>query len=202
MKHLKRASRYTLIAAIALAAVSCNNSTNKSGGKAGKTTEKAPAPAKGEVAIRYIDEDSIVKNYNLAKDFNEMTTRKQTEFDNAQKKKTEQLEAFQAQMQQKYKNNQYQSEQAMQADQSKLQQMTGAAQKELGDLQSSIQNELTQNAKQLQDSLDNFLKDYAKQKGYSVILRKASTLYIDESLDITDEVVEGLNKRYTKVAKK
>ena len=35
-----------------------------------------------------------------------------------------------------------------------------------------------------------------------MVLRKSATLYIDPKYDVTKEVIEGLNKRYTKVAKK
>ena len=52
------------------------------------------------------------------------------------------------------------------------------------------------------DSIDNFLKDYAKKKGFDMVLRKSATLYIDEKYDVTEEVIEGLNKRYNKVGGK
>ena len=42
----------------------------------------------------------------------------------------------------------------------------------------------------------------AKQKGYDMVLRKSATLYIDPKYDVTQDVIEGLNKRYNKVAKK
>ena len=77
------------------------------------------------------------------------------------------------------------------------------AQNEIAKLQQSGDNQLMQSQKQLNDSIDNFLKDYAAKNHYDVILKKAAaTLYINPSLDVTDEVIEGLNKRYTKVAKK
>ena len=37
-----------------------------------------------------------------------------------------------------------------------------------------------------------------KTKKYEAILNNASTLYIDPSYDITDEIVDLLNKRYVK----
>ena len=65
-----------------------------------------------------------------------------------------------------------------------------------------MEKTLQENSQQLQDSIDNYVKIYAKQKGYDMILSKASTFYIDPKYDVTDEVVKGLNQRYTKVAKK
>jgi hypothetical protein len=58
---------------------------------------------------------------------------------------------------------------------------------------------LNQSQIQLLDSIDNFMKDYAKKTGFDMVLRKSATLYIDEKYDVTKEVIEGLNKRYNKV---
>ena len=80
-----------------------------------------------------------------------------------------------------------------------MQKMQADAENYLASLQQSIQNELNQSQIQLLDSIDNFMKDYAKKKGFDMVLRKSATLYIDEKYDVTKEVVEGLNKRYNKV---
>ena len=83
-----------------------------------------------------------------------------------------------------------------------LQKMQADAENYLANLQQSIQNELNQSQIQLLDSIDNFMKDYAKKKGFDMVLRKSATLFIDEKYDVTDEVIEGLNKRYNKVGGK
>lgn len=44
----------------------------------------------------------------------------------------------------------------------------------------------------------NYIEEYNKTRGYDAILMKAATLYISPDLDITDEVLEGLNARYNK----
>ena len=69
-------------------------------------------------------------------------------------------------------------------------------------LQQNIQNEVAQNTQQLTDSITNFMTEYAKQRGYTMILRKPATFYIDPALDVTDDVIKGLNKRYNKVEAK
>ncbi len=166
--------------------------------------KKAEAPKTSGTAmenlnIRYIDEDSIMANYNLAKDINEAMLRRQNQYDAAQKQRGTEINKFGNAMQQKYKNNQYLTEEAFNADQAKLQKMQADAENYLANLQQSIQNELNQSQIQLLDSIDNFLKDYAKKKGYDMVLRKSATLYINEKYDITEDVIEGLNKRYNKV---
>ena len=177
MNFIKHYSKLALLAAvIMLAATSCNE----------KQTAEAPKANGGaaleNLKIRYIDEDSIMANYNLAKDINEAMLRRQNQFDAAQKQRGNEISKFGNAMQQKYQNNQYLTEEAFNADQAKLQKMQADA--------------------QLLDSIDKFMKDYAKKKGFDMVLRKSATLYIDEKYDVTNEVIEGLNKRYNKVGGK
>ena len=194
MNFIKHYSKLALLAAvIMLAATSCNE----------KQTAEAPKANGGaaleNLKIRYIDEDSIMANYNLAKDINEAMLRRQNQFDAAQKQRGNEISKFGSAMQQKYQNNQYLTEEAFNADQAKLQKMQADAENYLASLQQSIQNELDQSQTQLLDSIDNFMKEYAKKKGYDMVLRKSATLYIDPKFDVTNEVIEGLNKRYNKV---
>ena len=179
-------------AVVMMASTSCND-------KPAVEAPKSDGAALENLKIRYIDEDSIMANYNLAKDINEAMLRRQNQFDAAQKQRGNEISKFGNAMQQKYQNNQYLTEEAFNADQAKLQKMQTDAENYLANLQQSIQNELNQSQIQLLDSIDNFMKDYAKKKGIDMVLRKSATLYIDEKYDVTKEVVEGLNKRYNKV---
>ena len=79
--------------------------------------------------------------------------------------------------------------------------MQNDAQNYLGNLQQSIATELEQSRTQVLDSINNFMKEYAKQKGYDMVIYKSAALYVDEKFDVTKDVVEGLNKRYVKVGK-
>ena len=51
-------------------------------------------------------------------------------------------------------------------------------------------------------SCKSSVTDYNKIKGYDAILFKSAGAYFNPALDITDEVVKGLNDRYNKVQKK
>ena len=198
MNFIKHYTKLAVIAALVMmmSAASCND----------KSSTEAPKSNTGasleNLKIRYIDEDSIMANYNLAKDINEAMLRRQNQFDAAQKQRGNEITKFGNAMQQKYQNNQYLSEEAFNADQAKLQKMQADAESYLANLQQSIQNELNQSQIQLLDSIDNFMKDYAKKKGFDMVLRKSATLFIDEKYDVTKEVIEGLNKRYNKVGDK
>ncbi len=192
MNFIKHYTKIAVFAAVVtMAFTSCNE-------KPAAEAPKANGAALENLKIRYIDEDSIMANYNLAKDINEAMLRRQNQFDAAQKQRGNEISKFGNAMQQKYQNNQYLTEEAFNADQVKLQKMQADAENYLNNLQQSIQNELNQSQIQLLDSIDNFMKDYAKKKGF-MVLRKSATLYIDEKYDVTEEVIEGLNKRYNKV---
>ena len=196
MNFVKHYTKLALFAAVMMmAATSCNE-------KKAEAPKAAEGPALETLKIRYIDEDSIMANYNLAKDINEAMLRRQNQYDAAQKQRGSDINKFGNAMQQKYQNNQYLTEEAFNADQAKLQKMQADAENYLANLQQSIANELNQSQIQLLDSIDNFLKDYAKKKGFDMVLRKSATLYIDEKYDVTAEVIEGLNKRYNKVGSK
>ena len=193
MNFIKHYTKVALFAAVVMmATTSCND-------KPAEAPKAASGTALENLNIRYIDEDSIMANYNLAKDINEAMLRRQNQFDAAQKQRANEISKFGNAMQQKYQNNQYLTEEAFNADQAKLQKMQADAENYLASLQQSIQNELNQSQLQLLDSIDNFMKDYAKKKGYDMVLRKSATLFIDEKFDVTNEVIEGLNKRYNKV---
>ena len=197
MNFFKHYTKLALFAAVVMmaSASSCND-------KPAEAPKAAAGTALENLKIRYIDEDSIMANYNLAKDINEAMLRRQNQFDAAQKQRGNEINKFGNAMQQKYQNNQYLTEEAFNADQAKLQKMQADAESYLASLQQSIQNELNQSQIQLLDSIDNFMKDYAKKKGFDMVLRKSATLFIDEKYDVTKEVIEGLNKRYNKVGGK
>jgi len=58
----------------------------------------------------------------------------------------------------------------------------------------------------LYNKIADFLKTYTKAKGYKMVLTysktNASMLYGDESLDVTKDVVAGLNDEYAKAGGK
>ena len=196
MNFSRKMTKFVMMAALMLAAVSCNQ-------KQPQAKPALPKQANESMVIRYIDPDSITKNYNLAKDFKELTITMQNNLDAAQKVQQQNLQNLESEFQAKEKKNVYATDQAQaQADQARYQKAVNDAQSKLAEMRSKMEKTLQENSQQLQDSIDNYVKIYAKQKGYDMILSKASTFYIDPKYDVTDEEVKGLNQRYTKVAKK
>jgi len=69
-----------------------------------------------------------------------------------------------------------------------------------------LQNDQTVEMKKLYDKIADYTKDYAKQKGYKIVLtyskNNTNMLYGDPSLDVTADVVKGLNDAYAKEGSK
>ena len=74
--------------------------------------------------------------------------------------------------------------------------MQADAQNALAARQRKAEQDLLVQNQQLNDSIQSFIKDYNSSHHYDAILFKAAGVYFNPALDITKEVVEGLNGRY------
>ena len=185
--------------AFAFIAVQCADKKEKE--NAGK---KVAVAEKKEVVLpnyRYVDGDSVLAAYILAKDYNEEMLRMQTNFENTARQRESAIQSEMNKMQQKMQNNGYLTEDSYRQDEQKLTKMQTNAQNEIAKLQNNILNAQMEAQKTVNDSISSFIKEYNKKYGYDAILLKGATLYIDPRLDITDDVIKGLNARYNKVKK-
>lgn len=151
------------------------------------------------VNVRYIDLDSIFTQYHLAIDANENANRLTMDFQQAQRVREADLQKMAQQIDEKMRNNGYLSEQSYNADVQALQKKQADAQNYLMNLQAQVNNEIMEQQQQVVDSIRSFLVDYNKKYHYDAILNSTSGLYFNPSLDITAEVVAGLNARYNKI---
>ena len=179
-------------------------------GNSGETPEAKEAPAKKETTsvnykIAYVLIDTLTSQYQKCRDLEEEFTKKRA---NAESTINAKGKTFTQQMQEfnrKYQSNQF-TQQQFEAEQARLAKL----QQDLQDLQArlsnSLQEEYQKEFQALTDTIQNFTKSYAKEKGYDFILCKSSgidnVLYANEAYDVTDEVVKALNKRYSKTAPK
>ena len=187
-----------IFSALAVAAMmaSCNNASPK--------MDDQPAAASSEgLKIAYVEVDSLMTQYDFAKDYSVTLQKKSNNARNTLTQKGNALQAAMNNFQQKINNNGFQSREQAASVQTAIQRQ----QNDLQELQARLENELaTETAKfneALRDSLQNFLKDYNADKKFDLILSKAgdNILLGASRLDITQDVINGLNKRY-KPAKK
>lgn len=153
-------------------------------------------------SIVYVNSDSLLNNYEYFKDvrarFEEKAKKAQADL---QSKGT----AFQREVADYQKNAG-----TMTAEQrANTEERLARKQEELGRLNqnassSLAQEEMEENAK-LYEKVSTYLKKHSKEKGYTFVLTYSTSnpavLYADEALEITKEVVEGLNAEYAKEQK-
>ena len=182
--------------AIAAMMVSCNNQSPK--------MDDQPAAASGEgMKIAYVEVDSLMTQYNFAKDYSVTLQKKSNNARNTLNQKGNALQAAMANFQQKLNNNGFQSREQAASQQAAIQRQ----QNDLQELQARLENELASETAKfneaLRDSLQNFLKAYNQDKKYDLILSKAgdNILMGNKKFDITQDVINGLNKRYKPSAK-
>ena len=190
-----------IFSALAIAAmmVSCNNAAPK--------MDEQPASsdtAASGMKIAIIEVDSLMTQYTFAKDYSVTLERKSNNARNTLTQKGNALQAAVNNFQQKLNNNGFQSREQAASVQNAIQRQ----QNDLQALQARLENELASETAKfneaLRHTLQNFLLVYKKDKKYDLILSKAgdNILYAETKYDITQDVINGLNKRYKPAAKK
>ncbi len=186
----------SLVSAIALVSVisACYNDA-KTNVKNTETT----ATVSAEEKIVYVNSDSLLTKYEYFKD---LKAKMETKGKTAEADLVAKQQAFQREVQQ------YQSQQnTLAADQrAATEQRLSRKQQELQSYQqnagSALQNEQAKEQELLYDKVAEYLKTYAKTKGYKMVLTyskgNSAILFADESLDVTSAVIVGLNQAYTK----
>ena len=154
--------------------------------------------------IAYVEVDSLMTQYTFAKDYSVTLEKKSNNARNTLNQKGNALQAAVNNFQQKLNNNGFQSREQAASVQNAIQRQ----QNDLQALQARLENELASETAKfneaLRDSLNNFLKAYNKDKKYDIILSKVgdNILFADKKFDITQDIINGLNKRYKPAAAK
>ena len=188
-----------ILCALAIAAmmVSCNNASSKMD----EQPSSGDASASG-MKIAYVEVDSLMTQYDFAKDYSVTLEKKSNNARNTLTQKGNALQAAVNNFQQKINNNGFQSREQAAGVQAAIERQ----QRDLQELQARLENELASETAKfnvaLRDSLQNFLKAYNKDKQFDLILSKAgdNILMANKKYDITNDVINGLNKRYKQPA--
>ena len=196
--------KIALLAGVALlysVSVSCSSgSADTSKAKNDSTVVKKADPFESQTNIRYIDMDSISEHYNLVKDYKEWAMKENQRLEQQVKNAYAAAQKFEAECQKKAQSNGYLTEAAYKADVQKFQNMVANAQKQELSVKQKAAEEDAKWQKQLLDSINSYVIDYNKEKKYDAILLKAAGVYFNPSLEITDDIIKGLNDRYNKVS--
>lgn len=187
-----------MAALLAMVAVACGDDTKEAENKQEKVAESWSSA----INIRYVDQDSLLANYNLAKDYEEFIMRTTSNYERQIQTKENELRQFATQIEQKRQTNAYLSQASYEGDLQKLDKMQKDAAAYIAELERKAQEENMRLRKEIQDSINSVLIDYNNQYHYDAILWKSVGAIWNDSLDVTADVLNELNARYTKVATK
>ena len=154
----------------------------------------------GKGAIVYIDLDRILMDYDMANDLRSVVETKvqniQAEVNRRGKKLENDVKSFQEKIDKGLMTRSVAEAQGQKLQQQEVEFNNYAAQK-----QQEIQEEQVVMMNQLSDAIQTFLDKYNAEKQYAMILTNTGgtpVITADASLDITDDVLAGLNEEYIK----
>ncbi|MDR1022240.1 MAG: OmpH family outer membrane protein [Prevotellaceae bacterium] len=201
----------TIIAAAALSAVVSFGVTvlslyivqgNKNA-STGSPQSLADGQAVAGEGVVYVNIDSLVRGYDmyfdLQKEFEAKAKKKDADFSARMKK----FESDARDFQDKVEKGLVTRSQAQQ-----LQEGLAKREQELLQLRQELQGELQEEEavmlRQIQNNIQTYINEYNQTKGYNLILStsgSAVVLYGNPTLNITSEVLKGLNETYVKAKK-
>lgn len=155
----------------------------------------------GTESIVYVNIDSLLLNYNMAKDLNEAFLKKQEERRTNFNIKAKSLEKEAITLQKKIQNHGFITQSREQQAQRNFMVKRNKLQKIQEEYSLKAQAEQANMNKELYEKIMSYLKVYNKQKGYDIILsttKGGTVFYAKQGYNITNDVLKGLNKGYSK----
>jgi len=184
--------RAFLFATAMTAFAACNNGGNN----VTVPSSNGSSALSNEIAFVYID--SLVNGYDLYNDEATKLMAKTNQYEQELQSKGKSLERRFMELQSNYEKKlitptrAQETQQNLQVEQQKLLELREKQAMELSDDQAQILGRVG-------DSIKNYIKEYNKAKGYKMIIStqgSSTLLYADENMDITQEILKGLNNRY------
>ncbi|MBL3655688.1 OmpH family outer membrane protein [Fulvivirga sediminis] len=167
-----------------------------SGGKSGEQEEEKGLLQSSAYSVAYVDSDSVVKNYDFFKKKQEELTAKSEKLQNEYKNRAEGLQREVNDYQRNVNNLTIGQAKALEEDLMKKQQNLRMYQESLSQQLMQDQNKVQA---ELYEKVSEFLKGYSSKKGLELVVQYtpgSDVLYANDSMNITGDVIKGLNEAY------
>lgn len=148
------------------------------------------------VAIAYVDSDSLLANYKLTEEIANKLAEKQSKFEKEYQNRADGLQSEINDFQRTASNLTMAQGKALEESLMKKQQNLMRYQESLN---MQLRQEEAKLNEDLYDNVSAFLKEYGKKNDLQLVLtysRGSGVLYANQGLDISKAVIEGLNKEY------
>lgn len=191
---MKKLLKSLVIAGVAVFAISACNKATQSADTA--TAEGTTAAAKTDVKIAYVQTDSLIAKYTFYKEKSGEITEKGKRYETELGTRARGFEQEVANFQQTATSMTMNQARAKEEELAKKQ-------NNLVTYRDNLMRELSEDEAKLYadvyDQVQAYLTEYAKENGIDMILsytRGGAVWYSDAAFDVTDKVLEGLNKKY------
>jgi outer membrane protein len=150
--------------------------------------------------VAYIRTDSLLNNYKLFKDLNEASIK---ELENHRLDINQRKQRFEKEVQdfqQRVQLNAYITQERVNQEGSRLEKTRNDLERYAAQIEQNLSEKQMKMQQQLQDSVLSGLKLFNTPQKYQIIFSNIGTdnfYYVNDAYDITKEVVEFLNARYT-----
>lgn len=159
-----------------------------------KDFEISETAKKGELTIAFVRSDTLWKNYGMVKASKKILDSIEVKYQNQYNYQAEKLQ---------YDYNEYitKGSRLLSLNQKKeAEAKLKQRQNDLLKLDERLSEQLLSQKEELnnilQDTILNFIKRYNEKTNFSYILEYTGILFADEAFDITEDIVNGLNKEY------
>ena len=149
--------------------------------------------------IAFVNVDSLLMNYNFAKDLNESLLRKEESTRATLNQRQNQINSAAQEFERKLRNNAFLSQERAQQEQERIMQMNQEYQQLAERLTQEFMLEQEKLNIQMEDTIKARMIEFSKDKHFEIIFSNRTTstvLYSDKKYDITNEVITFLNNRY------
>ena len=198
-KIIKAISAFAALCAIATITAGCTQ-------KAGETATEAGESTIAAGSIVYFNLDRVLEEYDMANDLRSVVETKAQSITEEVNRRGTKLERDIQSFHDKINKGLLVSSVA-QAQQEKLQQDQLNFQNYANQKQQEIAEEQQVMMNQIADAIKTFIDKYNKEKGYAMIIASQGSILPapvvtgDASLDVTDDILAGLNDEYVKTKK-
>jgi outer membrane protein len=160
------------------------------------TTASAPVC---NIRIAYVDYDSLLLKFNLAQEMQKELIRKEMSINNIIEKERKTLQEEAAAFETKVQNNVFATQERAQAEYEKIMKKDQELLQRSQAMIAEFEKESITKSSEVTQSIMEYIKEYNSDAKFDFILTKmgGNMLYANEALDITDEVVKGLNAKHS-----
>lgn len=195
-----------LVALCTLLVAACGkNKTPAAKSKTGlpkASAQAKAAPAGADARVAYIEIDSLATQYQYCIDQQQALEEKHNAYQQKLSAESKTVQNAMADYQKKVQNGTIHDEATAKSAQTAIQRQQQTLESHQSQYEEAFARATADYQKSLRQRLDDFLKEYNKDGRYALILSSSqqtmNVLYAVPGLDITKEVIDGLNAAYKK----